>query len=68
MAPMNEVHLGSFDLNLLLALDALLTERERYIAGLSPASASRAKRGEPRARATAEAHGRRVAWCADATE
>jgi DNA-binding transcriptional LysR family regulator len=27
MAPMNEVHLGSFDLNLLLALDALLTER-----------------------------------------
>jgi DNA-binding transcriptional LysR family regulator len=27
MAPMNEVHLGTFDLNLLLALDALLTER-----------------------------------------
>jgi DNA-binding transcriptional LysR family regulator len=27
MMPMNDVHLGTFDLNLLLALDALLTER-----------------------------------------
>jgi len=27
MRPMNDVHLGTFDLNLLLALDALLTER-----------------------------------------
>jgi hypothetical protein len=53
---MNGVHLGSFDLNLLVALDALLTRTERD-ASFRPYR-HHPERCEPRVVATPEAHRR----------